>query len=183
MTLTIKLLIGVLVATIIGLVAFTIVDPRVNTTPVDNSSQTSSDGEVYKVEISGEINNAGIYYMEVGETLDALITSAGGLTNNADLLCFETTLTLEDNASYYIAPIYEVNDICGNTKIKKCNINSCSAEELQEIEGIGSSISNSIVTYRSEIGSYKQLEDIMKVNGIGNSTFSKLKNFIRLKDA
>ena len=63
------------------------------------------------------------------------------------------------------------------------NINSCTSEELQTLDGIGASISNSIVSYRNEIGSYKQLEDVMKVNGIGNSTFSKLKNFIRLKDA
>jgi competence protein ComEA len=183
MTLTIKLLIGVLVATVIGLITFTIIDPDINKTPIVTTSGASSNEEVYKVEISGEINNAGVYYVEKDATLDELITSAGGLTNNADLLCFETTLTLEDNASYYIAPIYEVNDICGNTKLKKCNINSCEANELQEIEGIGSSISKAIVNYRSEIGSYRQLEDIMKVNGIGNSTFSKLKNFIRLKDA
>ena len=183
MTLSIKLLIGVLVCTIVGLITFTIIDPRINTTPITVSSGTSSNEEVYKVEISGEINNAGIYYIEVGSSLDDLITNAGGLTNNADLLCFETTLTLEDNASYYIAPIYEVNDICGNTKLKKCNINNCSSEDLQEIDGIGSSISNAIVAYRKEIGSFLQLEDVMKVNGIGNSTFSKLKNFIRLKDA
>ena len=183
MTLTIKVIIGVLVATIIGLVAFTIIDPRVNTNTPINSSKTSTSGDVYKVEISGEINNAGTYYVEIGATLDELISNAGGLTNNADLLCFETTLTLEDNASYYIAPIYEVNDICGNTKLKKCNINTCSTDELQEIDGIGASISNSIVSYRTQIGKYSQLEDVMKVNGIGNSTFSKLKNFIRLKDA
>ena len=183
MTLTIKIIIGVLVATIVGLVAFTIIDPNVsNNTPI-TASQTSSSGDVYKVEISGEINNAGTYYVEIGDTLDDLISSAGGLTNNADLLCFETALTLEDNASYYIAPIYEVNDICGNTKLKKCNINNCTAEDLQQIDGIGASISNSIVTFRKEIGQYMQLEDVMKVNGIGNSTFSKLRNFIRLKDA
>ena len=68
-------------------------------------------------------------------------------------------------------------------KAKKCNINNCTAEDLQQIDGIGASISNSIVTFRKEIGQYMQLEDVMKVNGIGNSTFSKLRNFIRLKDA
>ena len=184
MTLTLKLLIGVLIATIVGLVAFTIIDPDLsNTTPIVNSSDLSDSEDVYKVEISGEVNNAGIFYVEIGSTLEDLITSAGGLTSNADLLCFETTLSLEDNASYYIAPIYEINDICGNSKIVKYNINNCSAEDLQNIDGIGSTISNSIVSYRSEIGSYKQLEDVMKVNGIGNSTFSKLRNFIRLKDA
>ena len=183
MTLTIKIIIGVLVATIVGLIAFTIIDPKLSTsTPIETTSSEGS-GDVFKVEISGEVNTPGIYYVDTGGDLDDLISSAGGLTNNADLLCFETTLALEDNASYYIAPIYEVNDICGNTKLKKVNINSCTSEELQTLDGIGASISNSIVSYRDEIGSYKQLEDVMKVNGIGNSTFSKLKNFIRLKDA
>ena len=119
MTLTIKIIIGVLVATIVGLLAFTIIDPKLSTsTPIETTSSEGS-GDVFKVEISGEVNTPGIYYVDTSGDLDDLISSAGGLTNNADLLCFETTLALEDNASYYIAPIYEVNDICGNTKLKK----------------------------------------------------------------
>ena len=184
MNLTVKILIGVLVATIITLVTLRIIDPtiapQISTTNTDKNSESE---DVFKVEISGEINNAGIYYVDINYTLDELITDAGGLTNNADLLAFESTLSLEDNASYYIAPLYEINDICGNTKITKYNINNCSAEDLQKIDGIGETISKSIVSYRQEIGKFRQIEDVMKVSGIGNSTFSKLKNFIRIKDA
>lgn len=183
MSLTIKILIGVLIATIITLVTLRLVDPTNNSSNIQTITHGSGSEDVYKVEISGEINNAGIYYVDIGDTLEDLISDAGGLTSNADELCFETTLTLEDNGTYYIAPIYEVNDVCGNNKLTKYNINSCSAEDLQNIDGIGNSIATSIVSYRSEIGSYKQLEDVMKVNGIGNSTFNKLKNFIRLKEA
>lgn len=183
MTLTIKIMIGVFIFTLVGLVTMTLIAPNLNSNNNQNATTTSVNEDVYKVEISGEINNAGIYYVEIGDTLDDLISDANGLTSNADLLCFESTLTLEDNASYYIAPIYEINDVCGNTKITKYNINNCKAEELENIDGIGSSISKSIVQYREEMGLFKQLEDVMKVSGIGNSTFSKLKNFIRLKDA
>ena len=56
-------------------------------------------------------------------------------------------------------------------------------DDLKNIDGIGDSIAQSIITHRAEHGSFYRLEDVMDVNGIGNATFSKLKNYIRLKEA
>lgn len=182
MSLTLKIIIGVFVFTIIGLVTMQFIAP--NLTPVNNANNTtlSLAKDTIKVSIEGEVEAEGSYLLEEGSNLDDLIEVANGLTDNADTLCFFTDLLLENNQTYYIAPIYDIDDVCGNTKLIKCNINNCEKDDLKNIDGIGDSIAQNIIQYRAENGSFYSLEEVMDVNGIGNATFSKLKNYIRLKD-
>jgi competence protein ComEA len=62
----------------------------------------------------------------------------------------------------------------------KVGINTGSKEELMTLNSIGASIAQSIIDYRTSEGEFTYLEDIMSVSGIGNSTFSKIKNHINL---
>jgi competence protein ComEA len=71
--------------------------------------------------------------------------------------------------------------VCNNTPIVKVNINEDSSEEMIVINGISSTISNSIVTYRQENGSFQTLEELMEVYGIGNATYRKIRNYVTLK--
>lgn len=66
-----------------------------------------------------------------------------------------------------------------DTKEKELiNINTASAEELQTLPGIGPSISKRIVAFREENGPYKRIEDLMKVKGIGEKSFQKIRHLI-----
>lgn len=58
------------------------------------------------------------------------------------------------------------------------NINTCTLEELLSINGIGESKAKSIIEYRENIGLFTSKEDIMKVSGIGNSLYDKIKDYI-----
>ena len=49
----------------------------------------------------------------------------------------------------------------------KININTASAEELTQLQGIGQTYAAKIVAYRTEQGPFAAPEDIMKVKGIG----------------
>jgi competence protein ComEA len=55
------------------------------------------------------------------------------------------------------------------------NINTASAEELQKIKGIGPAFAARIIQYRKENGQFQRIEDIVKVRGIGQSKFEKIK--------
>ena len=60
------------------------------------------------------------------------------------------------------------------------NINASSAEELQMISGIGPKLAAMIIQYREENGTFEIIEDIMKVRGVGNAKFAKIKDHLRV---
>lgn len=57
------------------------------------------------------------------------------------------------------------------------NINTASLDELLTLTGIGESKAKSIIEYRKE-NKFEVIEDIMKVSGIGQSLFDKIKENI-----
>jgi competence protein ComEA len=58
------------------------------------------------------------------------------------------------------------------------NINTASSEELQTIKGIGPTLANRIVEYRSQNGEFASVEDLLKVNGVGEAKLAKMKDSI-----
>lgn len=57
------------------------------------------------------------------------------------------------------------------------NINTASLDELLTLTGVGESKAKAIIEYRKE-NKFKSIEDIMKVSGIGQSVFDKIKEDI-----
>ncbi|OGP96629.1 MAG: hypothetical protein A2Z39_01360 [Deltaproteobacteria bacterium RBG_19FT_COMBO_46_9] len=60
----------------------------------------------------------------------------------------------------------------------KIDINKASAEELMQIKGIGESYAQRIIEYRETNGQFNQIEDIMKVKGIGSKLYESIKDKI-----
>ena len=62
------------------------------------------------------------------------------------------------------------------------NINSASAEEMaQALNGIGLSKAQAIVEYRETNGLFNQADEIVYVQGIGDSTYQKNRDDILVK--
>ena len=64
----------------------------------------------------------------------------------------------------------------------KININTASVEELQELPRIGPKVAQRIVDFRKEHGRFKRIEEIMKVKGIGESTFERIRDLIMVEE-
>ena len=60
----------------------------------------------------------------------------------------------------------------------KVNINSASKEELMTLSGIGASKAEMIIKYREENGGFKEITDLMKISGIKQNSFNKIKDKI-----
>ena len=61
----------------------------------------------------------------------------------------------------------------------KVNINTASAEQLdEELEGIGPSLAQRIVSYRDANGLFTDIEQIKNVSGIGDKKFEAIKDYI-----
>src|ERR1700694_2905691 len=63
------------------------------------------------------------------------------------------------------------------------NINTATKEELDALPEIGPVKAQAIVDYRKANGPFKTPEDIMKVNGIKEGTFAKVKGMISVSGA
>jgi competence protein ComEA len=63
------------------------------------------------------------------------------------------------------------------------NINTADAKTLaKELKGIGMAKAEAIVKYRSEKGPFKSVEELKKVEGVGEATFETNRGNLKLKD-
>ncbi|WP_024833605.1 helix-hairpin-helix domain-containing protein [Ruminiclostridium josui] len=65
-----------------------------------------------------------------------------------------------------------------SSKSKLLNINKASQAELEELPNVGPATAKAIIEYREQNGGFAKLTDIMKITGIKQKTFDKIKNFI-----
>lgn len=64
----------------------------------------------------------------------------------------------------------------------RININEASLEELDLLPGIGPSLAQRILDFRSEHGPFTSLHQLTEVSGIGEATFEELKDYVILED-
>ena len=58
------------------------------------------------------------------------------------------------------------------------NINTADAAELEKLPGIGAAKAAAILAYRQEHGPFEKPEDLMRVPGIKEATFARLKAYV-----
>ena len=63
----------------------------------------------------------------------------------------------------------------------KINLNTASKEQLMTLSGVGSAKADAIIAYRKEQGGFQSIEDIMKIEGIKEGVFKKIKDKITVE--
>jgi competence protein ComEA len=58
------------------------------------------------------------------------------------------------------------------------NINTATAEQLDQLPDIGPVLAQRIIAYRNEFGPFSSIEDLLNVNGIGEKTLAKIREYI-----
>lgn len=140
-----------------------------------------SDDDVM-VDIKGEVKDPGVYALKSTQRIVDAIQVAGGFLSEADQKQVNLAQKLTDEMVIYIPkvgeegvsslpPLNEGND-------GKINLNQATVEQLETLPGIGPSKAEDILSYREEVGSFKAIEDLKEVSGIGEKTFEKLKDLI-----
>ena len=89
---------------------------------------------------------------------------------------------VENNAcpEEVITNLPEDNTNVGNVDDGKISINTANIEQLDQLPGIGLSKAQDIIDYRTNNGSFKTIEDIKNVSGIGEVIFDKIKDLIKI---
>ena len=177
----VKILIGVVIVTVLVITTFLILDPNIGITQ-NGATVTEVSNNTFVITVEGEVYKPGTYTLEDGATMKDLIDTAGGVTSQADERAYYETAALVNGSSYYIASKFDATDLCNSSAITKVNINSDSSETLASINGITSTIANSIVTYREENGLFSTIEELQEVYGIGPATYKKVRGYVILHE-
>lgn len=171
---------------------------------VESNLTKEEDGEEEElviVHITGGVKIPGIVRLKEGSRMEDAIEAAGGLTEDADITCVNLAYVLEDGIKIRIprlsdeedsnsifnegsgGNIIEENDESTSTNqtSKNININKATESELQTLPGIGASLASRIIDYREQNGKFTTIEEIKNVNGIGESKYDQIKEFICVK--
>lgn len=135
------------------------------------------------VYIVGEISCPGIYYVKDGSRLHDVVEAAGGFTEEAATEYINLASTVCDGEKIVVYSISQVenSEIVLEEDSALININTADVEKLMTLPGIGKSKANDIIKYRESNGRFEAKEDIMKVSGIKEAAYEKIKEYITVK--
>lgn len=140
------------------------------------------------VYVCGEVVNPGVYELTSGMRICDAVDAAGGLTKKASRDYWNLAEELTDGQMLYFPTSEEAEKRkdsaaetaadTGDAADGKVNINTADISQLLTIPGIGQTRAEAVLAYRQEHGSFQRIEDIMKVSGIKNGLFEKMKDYI-----
>lgn len=136
------------------------------------------------VYVCGEVVNPGVYELTSGMRICDAVDAAGGLTKKASRDYWNLAEELTDGQMLYFPTAEEAKKReksaaePGATADGKVNINTADISQLLTIPGIGQTRAEAVLAYRQENGNFQSIEDIMKVSGIKNGLFEKMKDYI-----
>ena len=133
--------------------------------PIEISISPSQElqGSVY---IAGAVTNPGFYPLKGEDSIDALIQAAGGTTTGADL----------SRLKLYIP------DVEDEEQPQKIDINRAEAWLLKALPKIGETLAQRIIDYRSQNGPFRNINELIRVEGIGTTTYEQIKHLITVAD-
>lgn len=136
------------------------------------------------IHICGAVKHPGVYKLEEGSRVYQAIEQAGGFAEEADEDYLNQADVLSDGRKLYV-PTREETELQGFLPEQKdgqdeglVNINTASEEVLLTLPGIGEGKAKSIIAYREKNGRFQSIEEIMKVEGIKEGLFHKVKDSI-----
>lgn len=161
--------------------------------------ETKPESQIMKVDVKGAVQAPGVFTAQAGDRVIDLIAEAGSFTDKADKDKVNLAQLVEDQMVIYVpkkgeegvevpegAPTTVTNGSSGpagaaDSAGGQVNLNTATQADLETLSGIGPSKATAILEYRETIGTFKQVEDLKNVSGIGDKTFEKLKESISVQ--
>ena len=161
---------------------------------VEGAVMEALSDSLYFVHICGAVINPGVYEVTSGSRIFEVLNLAGGFTDDAATDAVNLAMMVIDGSKIQIPTVEEMmaeppdatwvsgeqQAETGNTKVQTdlVNINTAPLESLMTLPGIGKAKAESIIRYREEKGRFNVIEDIMKISGIKDAVFGKIKDKI-----
>lgn len=154
----------------------------------------SDEPEVIFVHVCGAVKKEGVYQVKNSARVVDAIRAAGGLTKAAASYGINQAEQLKDGTQIYIPTKKEIEenrvnkpDLSGMVNVSDgskgehsdvVNINTATKDELMKLNGVGEAKATLIINFRETNGGFKTINDLMKIKGIKQKFFDKIKDSI-----
>ena len=153
--------------------------------PVSASAQSTG----LVVDVAGKVRRPGIVELPAGSRVIDALAAAGGARPGVDTADLNLARLLVDGEQIVVgldvptAPPGSAGGApppVGSTAAAPASvdINTADQTQLETLPGIGARTAQAIVDHREKNGSFKKIEELMNVKGIGEKSFLKLKPLI-----
>jgi competence protein ComEA len=182
--LVLAVLVGITAAVTIVFGGYLLLDAR-DAPPIVFSDPAASATVV--VAIDGAVVNPGTYGLPATARVQDAIDAAGGLAPNADVAQFNPAQRLRDEQQIHIPAVatavaenggYGVRTAPSAADDGRIDINRATADELDELPGIGPAIAARIVEFREDNGPFGSIDELARVDGISARMVDELRDLI-----
>lgn len=177
-------------------------EPAVSEQPQTASQEEPAVPEPVVIHVCGAVRNEGVYTLPAGCRVYEAVAAAGGFSEDADTAAVNQAQILTDGIRLRIPTQEESSALAesagsaetvtayidgGTVSVSgdsaasaggRININTADEKTLCQLNGVGPGTAAKIIAYREQNGGFKVIEDIMKVPGIKEKIFSKIKDDI-----
>jgi competence protein ComEA len=146
------------------------------------SAQAPAAPPVVVVDVAGAVRRPGVYRLPSGARVEEAVRRAR-VTRAADLSGVNLAARLTDGEQIVVprqgAAAASAADPGGSAD-PVVSINSGTLEQLETLDGIGPSLAQRIIDYRTAHGGFRSLEQLDDVSGIGPARLAALRGHVSL---
>ena len=137
------------------------------------------------VHVAGAVRRPGVYRLPARSRVVDAVRRAGGSRGRADLSALNLAAKVEDGRQVVVplrAPpgAAPVPGTPGTAPAAPLDLNTATAEQLDELDGIGPGTAGTILEYREEHGGFGSVEELGQVPGIGEKRLAALREKVRV---
>lgn len=146
--------------------------------------------DVVIVHVAGAVARPGLYRLAADSRLADAVDAAGGLLGDADPDAVNLAARLNDGERIYLPRRGEAvatpagrsdQGGGGGGGSALVDLNSATAEQLEELPGVGPSTASAILDYRKEHRRFRSIDELLEVRGIGPSKFAALRSRVTVR--
>ena len=135
------------------------------------------------VYVTGAVAHPGLYALAAHERIGAAVAAAGGMTADAVYDAINMAAHITDGQHINVPTSTDRNPPAESTvqsdETQFIAINTATAAELEQLPGVGASMAERIVAYRTQHGPFTSLADLDAVSGIGSALLERLQPLVR----
>lgn len=133
------------------------------------------------IDVEGKVKRPGIVTLPQGSRVHEAIAKAGGVVDGADTSTTNLARVLVDGEQIIVGtpaagPATGGGPAGGTVPGARVSLSSATAEQLDELPGIGPVTADAIIAHRTAQGGFQRVEDLLDVQGIGEKTLADLRD-------